>query len=187
MDNRTLALVASFIAMLCVIFAYFTTKKERFLFFQSICIVFLIVSYFFTVQFFAMVGLFIGLLRALIYFAYERKERVAPISIPIGLCLLTGVSYVIVNWMILDSVTAADIILLVSLMCYIFIFRVRNLKLVRFLMVIPTVLSIIFNVWTHAALFATLSYAFELGANVTSIFRYHVFGGFFDKSKKAPR
>ena len=96
-DNRALALIASFIAMVFVIFSYFTIKKQRFLLFQSLCIVFLIVSYFFTVQFFAMVGLVIGLLRAVSYFAYERQGRAAPLWVPFGLCLLTALSYAVIN------------------------------------------------------------------------------------------
>ena len=43
-------------------------------------------------------------------------------------------------------------------------------------MLIPTVLSILFNVLINAAVFATLTYVFELSANVISIFKYHVFG-----------
>ena len=187
MDNRALALIASFAAMVFVILSYFTTKKERFLFFQSLCIVFLIVSYFFTVQFFAMAGLIIGLIRALIYYRYERGGRIAPLWIPIALCALTGVSYLIINVSVLKSASLADAVLLLSLVCYIFIFRVRNLTLVRFLMILPTVLSIIFNVWTDAALFATLSYVFELSADLASIFKYHIWTRISHKNKKASR
>jgi hypothetical protein len=43
-------------------------------------------------------------------------------------------------------------------------------------MIVPTFLSVLFNILTHAAFFATLSYTVEFGANVVSIFKYHVFG-----------
>ena len=69
-----------------------------------------------------------------------------------------------------------DVLCLLALVGYAFIFRIRNLKIVRFTMIVPTVLSILFNVFTHAALFATLTYSFELLANIVSIFKYHVFG-----------
>ena len=185
MENRIFALIASFIAMVFVVFSYFTTKKERFLFFQSLCIVFLIISYFFTVQFFAMVGLAIGLLRAVVYFFYEKRGRMAPLWIPIGLCLMTTVSYLVVNIGILKDASVADIVLLLSLYGYIFIFRVRNLTLVRYLMLLPTVLSVLFNVWTNAALFATLSYVFEFSANAASILKYNVLAKRKEKKKKA--
>ena len=80
------------------------------------------------------------------------------------------------NYGILQTAQPLDILCLLALMMYAFIFRMRNLKHVRFMMIIPTVLSILFNVLTHAVLFATLTYIFELGANIVSIFKYHVLG-----------
>ena len=64
---------------------------------------------------------------------------------------------------------------MVALVGYAFIFRIRNLKIVRYTMIFPTVLSILFNVLSGAAFFATLTYVFELSANIVSIFKYHVF------------
>ena len=51
MENQTLALIASFIAMAFVIMAYFVKKKAYYLLCELLCIVFLVISYFFTVQF----------------------------------------------------------------------------------------------------------------------------------------
>lgn len=78
MENQTLALIASFIAMAFVVMAYFVKKKAYYLLCQLLCIVFLVVSYFFTVQFFAMIGLAVGLLRTVTFFVYENKEKQAP-------------------------------------------------------------------------------------------------------------
>lgn len=175
MENKILADIASYIAMTLVVFSYFTRKKERFLLFQSLCIVFLIVSYFFNLQFFAMVGLAVGLLRALVYFAYEKKGKLAPFYWPFLLSALTLGSYFIVNYAILETANPLDILCLVGLVCYAFIFRIRNLTLVRFLMLIPTVLSVLFNILTDAPPGASLTYVFEVSANIVSILRYHVF------------
>ena len=176
MENRILALIASFIAMAFVILSYFVRKKQYYLLFQLLCISFLIVSYFFSLQFFAMIGLAVGLFRTITFFVYEKKGKKAPIYWPIIISALTLTSYLIVNYGILQTAQPLDILCLVALIMYAFIFRMRNLKHVRFMMIIPTVLSILFNVFTHAVLFATLTYVFELGANVVSIFKYHVFG-----------
>ncbi|MBQ8374041.1 MAG: hypothetical protein IJX98_00510 [Clostridia bacterium] len=89
---------------------------------------------------------------------------------------MTIASYFIVNFGILKTAKPLDILCLSALVMYAFIFRIRNLKIVRFTMLIPTVLSILFNVLINAAVFATLTYVFELSANVISIFKYHVFG-----------
>ena len=176
MDNRILALIASFFAMTFVVISYFVKKKERYLLFQFLCIVFLIISYFFTVQFFAMVGLVIGLGRTYTFFLYEKKGKNASILWAVLFSGLSLASYLVINLWILGEAHPLDILFLVGLIGYAFIFRIRNLKTVRFLMLVPTILSVLFNVLTHAALFATLSYSFELAANILSILKYHVFG-----------
>lgn len=174
MDSPVLALIASFIAMAFAVASYFVKKKSLYLAFQASCISFLIVSYFFTLQFFAMVGLAIGLIRAVIFFIYERKEKTAPIFVPLAISVATVLAYFIVNWWILQTVQPLDILCLAACILYAFVFRIRNLKTVRFGMLAPTVLSLLFNILTHAALFATLSYAFELAANLLSIYKYHI-------------
>ena len=174
MDNPILALIASFIAMSIVVSSYFVKKKSLYLIFQASCILFLMVSYFFTVQFFAVIGLAIGLARALIFFAYEKKDKVAPLWVALAISFITLLSYFIVNFGILKNTQPYDVLCLLALVLYAFIFRIRDLKKVRFLMLAPTILSLLFNTLTHAALFASLSYVFELTANVVSIFRYHI-------------
>lgn len=174
MYNYPLSLIASFIAMAFVVTSYFVKRKSLYLLFQSLCIVFLVASYFFTEQFFAMIGLAIGLVRALVFFAYERKEKIAPLWVSCALAGGTIASYFIVNFGILKTAQPLDILCVAALVLYAFIFRIRDLKLVRFTMLVPTVLSILFNTLTNAALFASLTYVFELTANVVSIYKYHI-------------
>jgi ribulose-phosphate 3-epimerase len=49
-----------------------------------------------------------------------------------------------------------------------------NLKVVRFTMLVLTTLNITFNIVTHATLFVTLTYVFEMCANLVSIYKYHI-------------
>lgn len=177
MKNETIALIASFIAMTFVVMAYFTKKKSYYLLFQILCIVFLVVSYFFTVQFFAMIGLTIGLLRTVTFFMYEKRDKIAPIYWSFLFSGLTILSYLVVNLGVLKTAQPLDLLCLAGLVMYAFIFRIRNLKIVRYTMLIPTVLTILFNVLTSAAIFATLSYVFEFFANMISIFKYHILQG----------
>ena len=176
MYNYPLSLVMTFIALVCVVSSYFVKKKSTYLLFQWFCCIFLIAGYFFSEQFFAMVGLGIGLVRSSVFLIYERKDKVASVWWAVGLSTATVASYFIVNLWILGDAQPLDILCVIALASFAFIFRIRNLKLVRFLMLPPTVCSILFNLLTHAALFATLTYVFELGANIVSIFKYHVFG-----------
>ena len=46
----------------------------------AVSLIFLVISYFFTVQFFAMIGLAVGLFRTVTFFVYENKNKQAPIA-----------------------------------------------------------------------------------------------------------
>ena len=181
MKSEPLSLIASFIAMAVIVISYFVKKKEHYLLFQSLGLVFLIVSYFFSLQFFAMIGIGLGLLRAITFFIYEKKGKNAPIGWSFAFSILTIISYFIINFGILKTAQPLDLLCLAGLILYAFIFRIRNLKIVRFTMLIPTIslplpsdvtsiLTFLFNLLTHAPIFATISYAFELIANIISIF-----------------
>ena len=174
MDNPILALIASFFAMMSVAVSYFFKKKSLYLTFQAICIVFLIISYFFSLEFFAMIGLTIGLFRTLVFFVYEKHDKRAPLWLSFLLGGMTVASYFIVNLGILHTAKPLDILCLIALVMYAFIFRIRNLKIVRFTMLVPTVISIAYNALTFAPIFTCGSYIIELTANVLSIFKYHV-------------
>lgn len=49
MENRTLSVIASFLAIVFVVAAYFVKRKSLYLLSELLCIVFLTVSYFFNV------------------------------------------------------------------------------------------------------------------------------------------
>lgn len=174
MENEVLSFIASFIAMALVVAAYLVKNKTLYLACQSLCIVFLIISYFFAVNFFGMIGLATGLARSLTFFLYEKQDKTAPIAWSFLFSFLTIASYLIVNLGILHDAKPADILCVAALIAYAFIFRIRSLKIVRFTMLLPTVLSILYNVLIDAAIFATLTYVFELTVNLVSITRFHV-------------
>ena len=182
MENPTLAFITSLIAMLLIMGSYFFKKKELYLLFQAAGMVFLIANYFFTVEFVAMLGLVVGLFRALVFFLYERKDKLAPIAWAFLFSALSIAAYFIVNW---KQLQWQDAIFVIALILYAFIFRIRDLKLMRFSVLVPTFLSVLYNVLIKATPFATLSYAFELGANLVSILKYHVFGK--EEKEKKPQ
>ena len=172
--RENLALVASFFAMLSVGTAYFMKRKNAYLFCQGTCLVFLILSYLFNAQYFAMIGVAIGLLRTIAYFIYEQKDCVAPLYVPILAVLLSLASYFIVNYAVLQTAQPLDILCLLSLIGYAVIFRIRDMRLVRFLAFIPIILAIIFNTLTRAPIFTSITYIIELTVNVISIYQYYI-------------
>lgn len=169
------SLVASFIAMTLIASSYFWKSKSGFLLFQSIGMVFLMLSYCFDGLYFPMIGLAVGLARALIYYAYEKKDKLAPIFWPYLLSALSIAAYFIVNIAILGTAQWCDLLYLIGLIGYAFIFRIRKVEALRYAVTIPTAISLLYTIVGGAALFAIISYAFELCANIISILKYHVF------------
>lgn len=175
MPNETLAFIVSFIAMVLVASSYFFKQKKLYLAFQASGIVFLILSYLFTGEYFAMIGLSIGLARTLLFFDYERRNKSAPIGLAFFFAGVTLAAYFIVDFGILGRAKPLDILYLSALVLYAFVFRMRDLKRLRFAVLAPTSLSVLYNILSGAVPFVIVSYSFELGANIVSIFKYHVF------------
>ncbi len=173
MKNDILSIISSLIAVVLVSCSYFS-KKKNFLLFQSLCIIFLIISYFFNLQFFSAVGLFIGLIRTLTFYFFEKSGNIAPISISVTFALLTFLSYFVFNLQLLKGNSPVDLLYLTALVLYAFIFRITNQNTVRLLMIFPTSLSVLYNVLSNAPIFATASYLVELISNVISILKYQI-------------
>ena len=70
MPNDKIALGVSFVAMALIVSSYFYRKKVYFLLFQALGTVFLVLSYLFSAEYFAMIGLSVGLCRTVTYFMF---------------------------------------------------------------------------------------------------------------------
>ena len=174
MDAETWSLIVSFFAMLLIAMSYFLKSKSGFLLFQAIGIVFLMTSYLLDGSYFAMIGLGIGLARSLTFYFFEQKDKTPSIFFPILFSALSVAAYIVTNLVILKDAKYYDIIYLIGLILYAFVFWIRNLEFMRYAVTIPTALSILYNVMSGAAAFVIVSYTFELGANLVAIFKYHI-------------
>ncbi|MBO7297638.1 MAG: YgjV family protein [Clostridia bacterium] len=175
MKNEILSLTAGFLAMLLIGGSYFFTKKKYYLFFQASGIVFLMASYLFDEAFFAMVGLGVALVRTLVYYAYEKRDKFTPLWVGLLFVALTVLAYVIVNLWILKTAKPIDIICVASLVAFALVVRIRDLETVRYLVLLPIVLSIVYNAFSGAAVFVTVSYSFELVMSILAICKYQIF------------
>ena len=173
MDIPILAYTASFIAMALIVVGYFVKNKTGYLLFQFLGIIFLIFSYFFSVAFVAMIGLIIGLFRTLTYFLYERKNKLAPLFWPFLFSALSILGYFAANYIENSSGRLLDIMCVLALCMYAFTFRIKDFRVLKFATLVPTTLSILYNILIFAPVFNTLSYSFELGANILSIILYY--------------
>ena len=178
-----LAKMVSFLALLLISSSYFVNKKN-YLFFQSLGMVCLAISYLLTGEYFAMVALCIGLMRALTFFAYEKAQKDAPLFLSFLFAGLTVLAYLIVNLGIQKTVKSEDLLYLVAKVFFAFTFRIRNLKTLRFLTLIPTSLAVIYSFLCNTTVFVILSTLFEFGAVIVAIFKYYVIGKKLEQSKE---
>ena len=174
MWEKSAAFVVSFIAMVFVASSYFFQKKSLYLFCQAVGIVGITLSYFFTKEFFAMIGLGVGLVRTLTFYAYERREKTAPVWIAGLFALLSLVAYLLVNVGVLHDAKPVDLLCVAALALYAFIFRIRDMKTVRGLALIPITLSVIYNLLARSTVFIVISYLFELGASITAMIKFYL-------------
>ena len=181
--EEVLARIISFVALLLISSSYFVSKKN-YLLFQSLGMVALALSYLLTKEFFAMVALWIGLARALTFFVYEKGQKEAPLSLSFLFAGLTLLAYLVVNLGIQKTAKPEDLLYLAAKVFFAFTFRIRNLKTLRFVTLIPTTLAVIYNFLCNTTVFVILSTLFELGAVIVAIFRYHVFGA---KKSETPK
>ncbi len=181
--NVTFAYISSFLAMAFITSSYFFKKKSMYLFFQLSVMIFLILSYFFTLEFVATIGISVGLFRTITYLFYENKRKIAPLYWAFVFSGLTIVAYFIGSKLKGEVKSYYDIIYVLGLCLFAFVFRIRDLQLLRYLCFIPITLSILYNILISAPIFATLSYSFEFLANAVSLIYYYII---FNKPKIIP-
>ena len=180
MTREQWAFIISVTVMLVMCASYFFKKKSLYLIVQGAGITLLMAAYILWKEYFAMVGLVIGLARMLVYLWYEHKDEHAPMWWAILFSAAGVACYVIINLWIQGNAKIVDVIYLVGLVAYAFIFRIRNLNLVRYLVLIPTGLSILYNALLGAGtVMVVVSYSFEMCASIAAIIKHHV----YDKKK----
>ncbi len=174
MYNYPLSFSFGVAAMVFAAGSYFQKNKQRYLFFQIMNIISLTMSYLFLEEFFAMISYTVSLLRALTFFVYEKKDKASPLAMKFLFVGLAMASYVLVNVVILQKAGWLDVLCLIANILYTFSFGIRNLKLMRYVLLIPNVLSVVYNAMLPATLFVIISFGFELAANILSILRNDV-------------
>lgn len=174
MYNYPMSLTFSLIALILIVLGYFVRKKYLYLASQSLGIVFLILSYLFSEEYFAMISLSIGLFRTVTFFIYEKNNLSAPIIWSFIFSLATLVVYVVLELVVLQKKNFIGLINVVALSGYAFIFRMRNLNLVRYLVILPLGLSVLYNLLICAPIFTIISYLFEVTSSVVAIISFKI-------------
>ena len=121
-----------------------------------------------------MVAVMIGIARGLICYLYERKDKRVPIYFIIGLCLASVVSYIIINCIVLSQASIWDFLYLFASCMYAVTFAIRNLRVMRYVVLLPHTSAVAYNLLIQAPISSAISYGIELLVTVVAIIKYEV-------------
>ena len=171
MTNENIATIFGAAAVILVVISYFANNQSKYLLFQALNMGSLAISYLFSCEYFAMIGISVSMARTITFFLISQKGKSAPLILSFFFAFLNLLAYVIVNLLILKTTQPIAILYVIALVTYSFIFRIKNMKKVRFLMLFPLTLTIMFNLFSNASIFAAISYVIELIADVIAIIK----------------
>lgn len=173
-----LSFVMSTIALCLYSMSYFFNSKRNYLISQLSGNAFLSLSYLLIGSYFTMVAVAIGIARGIICYVFEKKNKKVPIYYIIGLCLATVLSYVIINYVVLRSDASAwDCLYLFASCMYAVTFAIRNLRVMRYVVLLPHTSAVAYNLLIHAPISSAISYGIELIVTVVAIIKYEVTKG----------
>lgn len=170
-----LSYVMSVIALALYCGSYFFDNKKKYLILQLTGNVFLSFSYFFMGAYFTMVSIAVGIARGLICYTYEKNNKKVPIYMIIGLCLVTVSSYIIINYVVLSGTASKwDFLYMFASCMYAITFAIRNIKLMRYLVLIPHMSAISYNLLAKAPISSAISYGIEFTITVVAIIKFGI-------------
>lgn len=181
MYNYNLSQIAGCVTLVIMMLSYLFKSKSKYLFMQTIGLVCMFLSYLFGAEYFAMLALTVSLARTLTFYGYEKQDKEASVWLSFMFAALTVCAYFTVNFGILKTAKPLDTLYLTAQVMYAFIFRIRNITLVRYTMILPNAIAIAYNLLLGDMVFVAVSYGFELLADLYAIYKYE----YTAKKKKA--
>ena len=174
-EMKILSFIMSAIALGLYSASYFFNNKRNYLILQLVGNVFLSFSYFFMGAYFTMVSVAIGIGRGLICYTYEKNNKNVPLFVIIGLCFITVLSYVVINYVILTGNSSAwDILYMFASCMYAVTFAMRNIKLMRYVILIPHMSAICYNLLVKAPISSAISYGIEFVITIVAIIKFRM-------------
>ena len=166
-----LSFVMSTIALVLYSCSYFFNSKRNYLIFQLCGNVFLSLSYMLIGSFFTMVAVIIGIARGLICYLYEKNDKRVPVYWIVSLCLASILSYIIINTVILSQASVWDFLYLFASCMYAITFAIRNLRVMRYVVLIPHASAVAYNLLIKAPISSAISYGIELVVTIVAIIK----------------
>lgn len=172
---NTLAYIMSTIALALYCGSYFFNNKKKYLILQLNGNLFLSVSYLFMGAYFTMVSVAVGIARGLICYTYEKNNKKVPIYMIVGLCFVTVASYIIINYVVLSGTSSQwDFLYMFASCMYAITFAIRNIKLMRYLVLVPHLSAVLYNLLAKAPVSSAISYGIEFLITVVAIIKFHI-------------
>lgn len=172
----TMALVMSTVALLLYSASYFFNTKRGYLILQLTGNFFLATSYCLIGAYFTTVSVVIGIARALICYGYEKRNKSVPLFVIFGLCAATATSYIVINHLILSESSMWDVLYLIASFVYTVSFAIRNIRVMRYVVLIPHSCAVTYNLLISAPISSAISYGIELVVTLAAIVKYDVLG-----------
>jgi len=171
----TFSFVMSTIALALYSGSYFFNSKRNYLIFQLIGNVFLSLSYLLIGAYFTMISVVIGIARGLICYIYEKRNKKVPLYMIMALCFATISSYIVINYVILSGASSRwDILYMIASCMYAITFAIRNIKLMRYVVLIPHMCAIAYNLLINAPISSAISYGIELVITIVAIIKFRI-------------
>lgn len=162
-----LAQIFGGIALLLVVVSYFWKDKKVFLMLQVIANIFYGLSFVFSSALVFGINSFISIVRVIVLYVYEKKN----ISPPICLVIPFVLSYLTVG--IIFYQQPIDIIGIFTPMLFTIAMWMKNMQLVRYLMLLPNALLVL-SALLYTAYTTALLDAIEIIAIIVSIITFHL-------------
>lgn len=164
----------STIALVLYSCSYFFRNKRNYLILQLTGNLFLSVSYLVMGSYFTMVSVAIGIARGLSCYLYEKKNKKVPLYVIFSLCFATITSYIVINCFILTESSVWDVLYLIASCLYAITFAMRNITLMRYVVLIPHSFAIAYNLLINAPISSAISYTIELIVTVVAIIKFYI-------------
>lgn len=174
MDNHTLSFVMSTVALALYSCSYFFDNKRNYLILQVIGNIFLSLSYLLMGAYFTMISVGIGIGRGLICYRYEKLNKKVPFYVIFGLCFATILTYVVVNYIVLSTASPWDVLYLIASCMYAITFAIRNIKLMRYMVLIPHGSAVLYNLLVRAPISSAISYGIEFVITIVAIIKFRI-------------
>ena len=172
---NTLSYIMSVMALALYCGSYFFNSKKKYLILQLNGNLFLSLSYLFMGAYFTMVSAAVGIVRGIVCYTYEKRNKRVPVYMIVLLCAVTVLSYVIINYVILSgNASPWDVLYMFACCMYAITFAVRNIKLMRYVVLIPHLSAVFYNLLVHAPISSAISYGIEFMVTVVAIIKFRL-------------